>query len=125
MTIGKNSIRYKLYKSFAIVLSMVVLLFCANYLAVQREHSAKAASAQAMTLKEATGKIRFQMMQNRLYLGNYLLSGDTREIEHMSDGVRKLVEILQNSLTLTTSEHQKELLSKVLSSDQNWAREFG
>ena len=65
MTISKNSIRYKLYKSFAIVLAMVLLLFIANYLAVRREHNAKAASAQAMTLKEATGKIRFQMMQNR------------------------------------------------------------
>jgi len=64
MTISKNSIRYKLYKSFAIVLAMVLLLFIANYLAVRREHNAKAASAQAMTLKEATGKIRFQMMQN-------------------------------------------------------------
>ena len=125
MTVSKDSIRYKLYKSFAIVLAMVVLLFCANYLAVQREHSSKAASAQAMKLKEATGKIRFQVMQNRLYLGNYLLSGDTREIEHMNDGARKLAEILQNSLTLTTSEHQKEDLNKVLSSEQNWAREFG
>jgi len=124
MTISKNSIRYKLYKSFAIVLAMVLLLFIANYLAVRREHNAKAASAQAMTLKEATGKIRFQMMQNRLSLGNYLLSGDTREIDHMNDGVHKLADTLQNSLALNTSEPIKDDLNRVLSSEQNWAREF-
>ena len=124
MNISKNSIRYKLYKSFAIVLAMVLLIFIVNYWAMQREHGTKEASAQAKTLKEATGKIRFQMMQNRLNLGNYLLSGDTREIEHMNEGVHKLADILQNSFTLTTSEQIKDDLNRVLSSEQNWARDF-
>ena len=47
MTIHKNTIRYKLYKSFAIVLSMVVLLFVFNYVAVRREQSAKGEYKQA------------------------------------------------------------------------------
>jgi len=58
---------------------MVVVLFFINLIAMQREHSAKAAASQALALAEATDQIKFQMMQNRLYLGNYLLSGDTRE----------------------------------------------
>ena len=49
--------------------------------AVQREHWAKAAAAGPRS--ELRGhhqtSVRFQMMQNRLYLSNYLLSGDTRE----------------------------------------------
>jgi len=40
MTIGK-----KLYMNFGIILTMVVVLFLVNLLAVQREHSAKAAAA--------------------------------------------------------------------------------
>ena len=73
MTIGK-----KLYLSFGAVLAMVVVLFLVNLTAVQREHAAKAAAAQSMELADSTDAVKFQMMQNRLYLSNYLLSGDTR-----------------------------------------------
>ena len=81
MTIGK-----KLYVSFGAVLAMVVVLFAVNLVAVYREHSAKAAASQALELADATDKIRFQMMQNRLYLTNYLLSGDSRESDHVNEG---------------------------------------
>src|ERR1700679_709437 len=91
MTIGK-----KLYLNFGAVLAMVVVLFLINLIAVQREHSAKAASSQALQMAETTDKIRFQMMQNRLSLSSYLLSGDTREVERLSDGMRVLEEKLQN-----------------------------
>ncbi len=39
-----------------------------------------------MELADATDSIKFQMMQNRLYLSNYLLSGDTREVDRMNEG---------------------------------------
>jgi len=89
MTIGK-----KLYVNFGAVLAMVLVLFLVNLIAVQREHSAKAAASQALELADATDRVRFQMMQNRLYLSNYLLSGDTREVDRMNDGVRILNEKL-------------------------------
>jgi len=38
--------------------------------AVQREHAAKAAAAASLQLTDATNAVRFQMMQNRLYLSN-------------------------------------------------------
>ena len=43
MTIGK-----KLYVNFGAVLAMVVVLFLVNLIAVQREHSAKAAAAKSL-----------------------------------------------------------------------------
>ncbi len=70
MTIGR-----KLYSSFGAVLAMVLVLFLVNLTAVYREHSAKAAAGKALQLADASDKVRFQMMQNRLYLSNYLLSG--------------------------------------------------
>src|SRR4029077_17512019 len=94
MTIGR-----KLYVSFGAVLAMVVVLFAVNLTAVYREHSAKAAASQALQLADATDKIRFQMMQNRLYLTNYLLSGDSREADHVNDGVHTLVDRMQNTMT--------------------------
>src|SRR6202142_2557637 len=119
MKIGK-----RLYWNFGAVLAMVVVLFLVNLVAVQREHSAKAAASQALQMAATTDKIRFQMMQNRLYLSNYLLSGDTREVERLNDGLRVLEEKLQTGQSLTTSEQQRSALSKVQTSEQNWAREF-
>jgi methyl-accepting chemotaxis protein len=119
MTIGK-----KLYLNFGAVLAMVLVLFLVNYFAVQREHSAKAAASQALSLADATDKIRFQMMQNRLYLSNYLLSGDSREIDRMNDGVRQLKEKLLAAEGLSNSEQQKQSLEKVRQSEGAWATDF-
>src|SRR6202790_2986845 len=105
MTIGK-----RLYLSFGFILVLVVGLFVLNYTAVRREHAAKAAAAASLELEKATNSVRFQMMQNRLYLSNYLLSGDTREVDRMNDGMRVLQEKLQAGQTLTTSEQQRTAL---------------
>ena len=119
MTIGK-----KLYKNFSIILSMVVVLFIVNMLAVHREHAAKDAAKVSLELADATNEVRFQMMQNRLYLSNYLLSGDTREVERMNDGLRVLGEKLQEGKTLASSEQERTALSKVDQLEQAWSKEF-
>ena len=124
MTISKTSIRYRLYKSFGIVLFMVVVLFIVTYVAVKHEQGTNADYKQAMTLDEATNKIRSQIAQNSLYLGNYLLSGDTREVERMTEGGRKLSDLLQTATTLASSASQKDALTRVFSVEQNWARDF-
>jgi len=119
MTIGK-----KLYVRFGAVLATVVVLFLVNYFAVEREHSAKSAASQALKMAETTDKVRFQMMQNRLYLSNYLLSGDTREVEKLNDGEHLLQEALEAAENLANSEQQRTALQKVQNSEQSWAREF-
>jgi methyl-accepting chemotaxis protein len=112
MTIGK-----KLYVNFGIILTMVVVLFIVNLSAVRREHAAKA-------LADATNSVRFQMMQNRLYLSNYLLSGDTREVDRMNEGLRTLNEKLDEGKVLTSSDQVKSALAKVQQLEQSWGKEF-
>jgi methyl-accepting chemotaxis protein len=119
MTIGK-----KLYVNFGIILSMVVVLFLVNLLAVQREHAAKAAATSSLQLAETTNEVRFQMMQNRLYLSNYLLSGDTREVDRMNEGLRTLGEKLGEGRSLANSEQERFALSKVEQLEQSWGKEF-
>src|SRR5208282_365637 len=119
MTIGK-----KLYKNFGISLIMVVLLFIVNLVAVLREHVAKDAAKVSLDLASATNEVRSQMMQNRLYLSNYLLSGDTREVERMNDGLRTLSAKLQQGTTLANSEQERAALSKVEQLEQAWGKEF-
>jgi methyl-accepting chemotaxis protein len=112
MTIGK-----KLYTNFGIILTMVLVLFLVNWSAVQREHAAK-------QLADTTNAVRFQMMQNRLYLSNYLLSGDTREVDRMNEGLRTLNEKLDQALKMVASDQVKTALSKVQQLEQGWGKEF-
>jgi len=119
MTIGR-----KLYINFGAVLAMVVVLFLVNMIAVQREHAAKSSAQQSMEMSDATDHVRFQMMQNRLYLSNYLLSGDTREMDRMNEGIRLLSEDLKKASSLTTSDQQKSALDKVQQLEQAWSNEF-
>src|SRR5215471_18370741 len=119
MTLGK-----KLYGSFGIVLLLVLVLFLVNYRAVNREHDAKEAAKESMDLAEATNGVRFQMMQNRLYLSNYLLSGDTREVDRMNEGLRILNEKLEQGKGLASSEQIKSSLNKVEQLEQSWGKEF-
>jgi methyl-accepting chemotaxis protein len=119
MTIGK-----KLYTNFGIILAMVLVLFLVNYSAVQREHSAKAAAAASKDLADATNAVRSQMMQNRLYLSNYLLSGDTREVDRMNEGLRILNDKLEQAKALATSDQGKSNLTKTQQLEQAWGKEF-
>jgi len=112
MTIGK-----KLYVNFGIILTMVVVLFLVNWSAVRREHAAK-------ELADTTNAVRFQMMQNRLYLSNYLLSGDTREVDHMNEGLRTLNEKLDGGKNRANSEQARTSLAKVQQLEQSWGKEF-
>src|SRR5262252_5229639 len=112
MTIGK-----KLYMNFGIILTMVVILFLVNWSAVRREHAAK-------QLADITNSVRFQMMQNRLYLSNYLLSGDTREVDHMNEGLRTLSDKLEEGKNRANSDQAKSSLAKVQQLEQSWGKEF-
>ena len=119
MTIGK-----RLYKNFGIILSMVVVLFIVNLVAVLREHAAKDAAKVSLDLAGATNDVRSQMMQNGLDLSNYLLSGDTREVELMNEGLRTLTEKVQIGKSLSNSNEEKAALDKVGQLEHAWAKEF-
>jgi methyl-accepting chemotaxis protein len=119
MTIGK-----KLYWSFGFTLGMVLLLFLVNWMAVNREHAAKKAAQDSLDLADATNAVRFQMMQNCLYLSNYLLSGDTREVDRMNDGLHTLNDKAEEGKNKANSDQVKTALTRVQQLEQSWGREF-
>ncbi len=118
------TLRNRLYMSFGAVLVMVLVMFFVNWRAVSREHEAKKAASTSLQLAEATDAVKFQMMQNRLYLSNYLLSGDTREVDRMNEGIRLLSDKLDKTQALAASDQQKTALEKVQQLEQSWAKEF-
>ena len=111
------SMSKKLYVSFGIILAMVVVLFVVTWVTVQREQ-------RALAMAQKTDHIRFQIMQNRLYLGNYLLSGDGREVEKLNGGVRDLKGDLENARKLANSEQQKSAVDTVEKNESTWMSEF-
>jgi methyl-accepting chemotaxis protein len=119
MNIGK-----KLYLSFGGILATVVLLAVVILFAVYREHETKAAAQRSMDMTQATSMVRFELMQNRLHLQNYLLSGDTRDVEKMNEGVRRLADALQRAQGLANSDQQRASLEKVQQVEQSWGTEF-
>jgi methyl-accepting chemotaxis protein len=119
MNIGK-----KLYLNFGIILATVLVLLAVNLLAVRREHETKAAAQRSIEMAQATSAVRFEMMQNRLHLQNCLLSGDTRDVEKMTDGLRLLKDDLQRAQALVNSDQQRMSLEKVQQLEQTWGNEF-
>ena len=118
------SIRKQLYVSFGIILATVLVLLAVNLAAVWREHEAKAAAQRSIDMTEATSIVRFQMMQNRLHLQNYLLSGDTRDVEKMNDGEHLLSAALRHAQELANADQQRSSLEKVQGLEQSWASDF-
>ena len=118
------TIKKKLYVSFGVILGTVLALLAINLYGVHREHETKAAAQSSIDMTEATSSVRFQMMQNRLHLQNYLLSGDTRDVEKMNDGERQLSEGLHRAQELANSPQQKTNLEKVQGLEQSWGTDF-
>jgi methyl-accepting chemotaxis protein len=118
------NISKKLYLSFGIILATVLVLLAINLIAVQREHDTKAAAQRSIDMTEATSLVRFQMMQNRLHLQNYLLSGDTRDVEKMNDGERQLTDALRRAQNLANSPQQRTSLEKVQEMETGWNTDF-
>ena len=118
------NITKKLYLNFGIILATVVVLLIVNLMAVWREHETKAAAQRSMDMTQATSTVRFEMMQNRLHLQNYLLSGDTRDVDKMNEGVRRLGDALHRAQGLVANDQQHGNLDKVQQFEQGWSNEF-
>ncbi|MGZ4839116.1 MAG: CHASE3 domain-containing protein, partial [Terriglobales bacterium] len=119
MNIGK-----KLYLSFGVILATVLMLLAINLYGVHREHETKAAAQNSIDMAEATSQVRYQMMLNRLHLQNYLLSGDTRDVDKMNDGEHQLGDALHHAQELASSAQQRSNLEKVQGLEQGWNSDF-
>ncbi len=119
MTIGK-----KLYLNFGAILALLLVLFIVNMTAVQREHSARDAASRALQLAQEGELVRYQMMQNRLFLRNYLLSGDTREIDKMDEGVGHLYALLKDLQSKVSSAGHRDALQRLEQSERQWESGF-
>src|SRR5512147_696872 len=118
------SIRKKLYLNFGLVLIIVFVLCGLSILAVLREHSARSSTQHAFEVAQASESIRFQMMQNRQLLSNYLLSGSTADVGSLNEGLTKLQDAINKSADKATTDQQKTTLTKLSEAERDWENSF-
>src|SRR5689334_3599868 len=117
------TIRKRLYYGFAGMIALVVLVAFVNLFALGRERTARKNTEHSVEIMKAISNIRFQLMQNRLYLSNYLLSGDTHEADQLDAGVSALVNIAQDAQK-DASEQETVAVDRVLTAEKEWHANF-
>ncbi len=119
MTIGK-----KLYVGFGSILAILFFLFLLNTASVLRERSSRADAANALESVRTVEAVRFQIMQNRLNLSSFLLSGDPRDEEKVNKGMAELSDLLKKKETKSGNESLRTGLIEVESTEKKWTDEF-
>src|ERR1700684_341059 len=85
MTIGK-----KLYWGFGAILAIILFLFVINIFTVMRQYATRSAVASTLSDVQTIESVRYKMIENRLSLGNYLLSGDLRDEDKTNKGINEI-----------------------------------
>src|SRR5579864_71605 len=118
------TISRKLYTGFGSILGILVLLFLVSFIASQHERSARTSSGVALRNTEAIEQVRYKMMENRLGLRNYLLSGDPREETNTLKGVNDLEAILRKDQEAANEDRLRSAFSSIETTEQAWAEDF-
>jgi methyl-accepting chemotaxis protein len=119
MTIGK-----KLYYGFGAILALLVVLVIVNSLVMLRERSARSDAEVALENVRTIEALRFQMMQNRLYLDNFLLSGDRREEEKLNAGISELNSLVRKAQEMAGAENARSSLVQTEQYERDWLDHF-
>jgi methyl-accepting chemotaxis protein len=122
MSIGK-----RLNTGFGIVLALLVVLLIVNLVALSLQRSAQEKTATLFQHQRATAEVGFQLMQNRQLLGNYLLSGDTREADQMTAGNQTLQKAMQeeiNRIDATEQQNLRAALVRLRDAELDWVKNF-
>ncbi len=119
MTIGK-----KLYLGFGGILGIMFCLLIINLFTALREYSAQDTVRATLSVKDTIENVRFQMMENRLSLGNYLLSGDLRDEDKTNKGVADLLAMSKDGESKSADPQLRSALAQVADTETNWSENF-
>jgi len=119
MTIGK-----KLYAGFGSILGVLVILLLVNLIAGLKQGSARKDASSALESVRTVESVRNQIMQNRLNMNNFLLSGDPRDEEKVNKGLSDIVDLIKRGESQASSDVVRTALIQVESTEASWADNF-
>src|SRR5215467_8958238 len=119
MNIGK-----KMYAGFGLVLTILAVVFLVNGYSALRARSSMSEFRGARESLQAIEDVRHQIMQNRLALNNFLLSGDPRDEEKVNKGMVDLGDALKRGEAQSSSDLLRTALIQVESTEASWSDNF-
>src|SRR5215468_5873111 len=119
MTIGKQ-----LYKSFGTILAILLGLLIVDVGSIWKASSARNEASGTLESVRTIEAVRYQIMQNRLNLNNFLLSGDPRDEDKVNKGFTDLTDTVKHGQSQTSNEFLRTALIQVESTEASWADNF-
>ena len=89
------TIEKQLYKSFGTILAILLCLLIVDVGAILKARSASSEAASTLKSVRTIESVRYQIMQNRLNLNNFLLSGDPRDEDKVNKGFTDLTDTVK------------------------------
>ena len=118
------TIRQQLYKGFGVVLGMLALLLVVDLAALWTARKANQEASGTLETVRTAEAVRYQIMQNRLNLNNFLLSGDPRDEDKVNRGFSELGDLIKRGQSLAANDTLRTALIKVESTEASWGDNF-
>ena len=118
------TIRQQLYKGFGIVLGMLALLLIVDLGALWSARRAGQEASGALETEHTASSVRSKIMENRLNLNNFLLSGDPRDEDKVNRGFNELADLIKRGQAQTGNEILRTALIQVDSTETSWSDNF-
>ena len=118
------TIKQQLYRSFGAILLILLILLFVDIGSIWKASSASSEAANALDSVRTIGEVRNQIMQNRLNLNNFLLSGDPRDEDKVNKGFTELADLVKQGEAKTNNEFLHTALIEVESTESSWADNF-
>jgi len=118
------TIKQQLYRSFGAILLILLILLCVDSGAIYKTSTARTEASNTLESLRTIGDVRDQIMQNRLNLNNFLLSGDPRDEDKVNKGFTELADKMKQGESKTSNEFLHTALMQVESTESSWADNF-
>ncbi|HWY06580.1 MAG TPA: methyl-accepting chemotaxis protein [Candidatus Acidoferrales bacterium] len=118
------TIKKQLYRSFGAILLILLILLFVDIGSIWKASSASSEAANTLESVRTIESVRYQIMQNRLNLNNFLLSGDPRDEDKVNHGFTELTDMVKQGESKTNNEFLHTALIQVESTEASWADNF-
>jgi methyl-accepting chemotaxis protein len=118
------TIKQQLYRSFGAILLILLILLFVDIGSLWKASSASTEASNALDSKTTVELVRSKIMENRLNLNNFLLSGDPRDEDKVNKGFTELTDIMKQGEAKPSNESLHPALLQVESTESSWADNF-
>src|SRR5277367_946854 len=118
------TIKQQLYRGFGLILITLAVLLLVDVGSLLKAQRASSEAASTLEGVRTVENVRYQIMQNRLDLNNFLLSGDPRDEDRVNKGLSSMGDMIKRGQSQASTEALRNGLLQVESTETNWADNF-